>query len=369
MGMLSELERLSRHELIVRAQRLGVQRAELMTRVELTDEIVRLGESDPGERKRARGWLGIARDLVASVVEQGLHLPEAAALIRGDAGLELGQRAPAPVATVTLAEIYAAQGHLERGLKMLDQVLEKEPEHDAARGLRDRLTSERDRRVAARSEARARGLPRFPEPEPEPEEAASDAEVPAEPVLTATEALRAEELAPAAAQEELVPAEPEMAAAPVPEAPVLETPALVLPPIRDAVLLLRQAGKVLVYWELGAESRRRAEQRWPDGQAVVRVVGWRSSWEGARRADHDLELAEDSGGALVEAFGDAGVVRAILGWRAAGVVHVFAIAFELGSGAETAYELVWWPPGHRREAEKLSATATRALAHWGLAGS
>ena len=72
-----------------------------MTRVELTDEIVRLGESDPTERKRARGWLGIARDLVASVVEQGLHLPEAAALIRGEEGLELGQRAPAPVATVT----------------------------------------------------------------------------------------------------------------------------------------------------------------------------------------------------------------------------------------------------------------------------
>ncbi|HMJ16097.1 MAG TPA: DUF4912 domain-containing protein, partial [Polyangiaceae bacterium] len=42
---------------------------------------------------------------------------------------------------VTLAEIYAAQGHVERALRMLDEVIEKEPEHEAARALRERLTS------------------------------------------------------------------------------------------------------------------------------------------------------------------------------------------------------------------------------------
>jgi hypothetical protein len=156
MPVMPELEKLSRQELIDRALRFGVPRPELMTRVELTDEIVRRSETDPSERKRARGWLGIARDLLASVVEQGLHLPDAAALIRGDVSFELGARAPAPVATVTLSEIYAAQGHLDRAVKMLDQVLEKEPDHDPARALRDKLIAERDRRAAAKAAARAR---------------------------------------------------------------------------------------------------------------------------------------------------------------------------------------------------------------------
>lgn len=385
MSVHTELERLSRHELIVRAQRLGVQRAELMTRVELTDEIVRLSESDPTERRRVRGWLGIARDLVASVVEQGLHLPEAAALIRGETGLELGKRAPAPVATVTLAEIYSAQGHHERALKMLDQVLDKEPDHDAARGLRDRLASERQRQAAARAQSRARETSPFelePEPDEEPgereeAEAAEELEAPEE--LGSPERAEPEPLAPgfeglSAEASESEIREPLAPEAPtpqplVPEAAASEVPPRAAPsdaPARDALLLLRQAGKVLVFWELRGESVRRAEERWPNGQAVVRVVGWRARWEGAERVDHDLEIAEGAGGAIIDALGEVHVARAILGWRAAGVVHLFAIAHELQANAESAYELSWSPPGHARDAKRLASTATRALLHWGL---
>ncbi len=381
MSVDHDLERLSRHELIVRAQRLGVQRAELMTRVELTDEIVRLSESDPTERRRVRGWLGIARDLVASVVEQGLHLPEAAALIRGEAGLELGKRAPAPVATVTLAEIYAAQGHHERAFKMLDQVLEKEPEHEAARGLRDRLASERQRR-AARAESRAREATPF---EPEPDEEASELEEADE--LEAADELETPEraqpepsapgfegLTPEAPEREVsesgVPeAEAPRAEAPQPEAAAPEPPPLAAPGdalARDALLLLRQARQMRVFWELRDESVRRAEERWPNGQAVVRVVGWRASWDGAERIDHDLEITAGAGGTIIEALGEVQVARAILGWRAAGVVHLFAIAHELKPNAESAYELSWSPPGHAREAKRLAPTTTRALLHWGL---
>src|SRR5882724_7375939 len=139
-----ELERLSREELILKARVLGVERAELMTRVELRDEIVRRSVPDPSQQKRARGLLGVARDLVASVVEAGLNLPEAAARIRGDGPREGDWKGPPPVATVTLAEIYAAQGHLDRALRMLDEVLAKEPDHDAARSLRDRLAAGAD---------------------------------------------------------------------------------------------------------------------------------------------------------------------------------------------------------------------------------
>lgn len=129
---------MSRDELIAKARALGVERPELMTRVELGDEIVRRTQSDPGTQRSARGWLGIARDMVASVVESGLNLPDAAALIRGER-LDLDMRGPSPVATVTLAEIYATQGHVERALQMVDEVLAKEPDHAAAQSLRSRL--------------------------------------------------------------------------------------------------------------------------------------------------------------------------------------------------------------------------------------
>ncbi len=134
------LDALSRDELLDRARSLGVERAELLTRVELRDEIIRKTETDEMSRRRARGWFGAARDLVASLVGQGLNLPDAAELIRG-----VNARAPhpgPPVATVTLAEIYAAQGHTRKALDLLDQVLEKEPSHTAAREAKERILGE-----------------------------------------------------------------------------------------------------------------------------------------------------------------------------------------------------------------------------------
>src|SRR5213078_1387463 len=68
----------------------------------------------------------------------------AAATIRGDAASLNDFQGPPPVATVTLAEIYATQGHYEQALRMLDEVIEREPEHATARGLRDRIAEERD---------------------------------------------------------------------------------------------------------------------------------------------------------------------------------------------------------------------------------
>src|ERR1700753_2042482 len=107
------LEEMVREELVIEARRVGVKRPEVMTRVELVDEVLRLGTPNPVERKEVRGWLGVARDLLASAVEVGLNLPDAAAMMRGEVRLE-PLREQAPVATVTLAEIYGAQGHLDR---------------------------------------------------------------------------------------------------------------------------------------------------------------------------------------------------------------------------------------------------------------
>jgi hypothetical protein len=132
------LEQLSRDELIAKANELGASRPELLTRPELRDEIIRLSTDDGAEKRQARGWFGVARDLVASVVSQGLNLPDTADLIRG-VNVKLPKAGP-PVATVTLAEIYAAQGHVAKALSLLDEVLAKEPDHEAARLARQRYT-------------------------------------------------------------------------------------------------------------------------------------------------------------------------------------------------------------------------------------
>jgi len=169
MSMEPALDQLSRDELVERARALGARRPEVMTRVELRDEIVRLTETDPLARRRSRGWLGVARDLVASVMDAGLNLPGAAAAIRGDARPAEETTGPPPVATLTLAEIYLAQGHTERALATLAEVLTAEPEHAAALALRERIANER-------SSAAAR---RRPAPPPEPSDDDVDA---AEPV-------------------------------------------------------------------------------------------------------------------------------------------------------------------------------------------
>ena len=202
----TSLERMSRDELIAHARELSINRPELMTRVELRDEIVRLSETDEEQRRRARGWLGVARDLVASVVEQRLNLPDAAEMIR-NANSRVPKHVP-PVATVTLAEIYAAQGHLPRAIKLLDEVLMREPDHAAAEALRATLI---EQQAASVAEAEVDGRQSLiPEPEdwvntsPPPDVTASwpvegadavttpdETGTSAEPVVASAEALRA----------------------------------------------------------------------------------------------------------------------------------------------------------------------------------
>ncbi len=139
-----ELEGLDRETLVVRAQAAGIRRARILTRPELIDELLRLDPNvDEGQLRRSRGFFGRARDLVARVVERGLHLPDAADRIRELTGAEVPYAAPRiepqAMPTVTLAEIYAAQGHQKRAIETLRRVLAREPDHVAAQTLLARL--------------------------------------------------------------------------------------------------------------------------------------------------------------------------------------------------------------------------------------
>lgn len=166
-----DLSTKSRLELTRLAEALHVADSDVMTRAELREAIRRAQSPEPATSPRKRSWLGVARGLVASALEQGLNLPEAAALVRGDSRLGDLPKPPPPIATVTLARIYAAQGHLRRAVKTLAQVLEEEPDHDRARELWERFSKDLQRQTAAE----AQGVEAAPQPAGQEPGAAAEA--------------------------------------------------------------------------------------------------------------------------------------------------------------------------------------------------
>ncbi|XXY53479.1 tetratricopeptide repeat protein [Sorangium sp. So ce269] len=151
-----DLDGLTREELIARAEGLGVPRPRVLTKAELVDEILaRAAQSEP-ERARLRGFLGRARDLLSRVVERGLHMPETARALRGEAPPEQWPPPPPPpLPTTTLAEIYASQGHTGRAIAVLDEILARAPHHEEARRLRAQLI-EKAQRAPGEGEAAQR---------------------------------------------------------------------------------------------------------------------------------------------------------------------------------------------------------------------
>ncbi|RLB53740.1 MAG: hypothetical protein DRI90_20870, partial [Deltaproteobacteria bacterium] len=111
-----DLQKLSRGELIELATSRGVRSADALTRAELIDEITKRAVSDEQPSGGMLGFLGAAGELVAGMVDRQLHMPEAAKLIREMAKPRRRSQPPPPLPTVTLAEIYAAQGYLEKAL-------------------------------------------------------------------------------------------------------------------------------------------------------------------------------------------------------------------------------------------------------------
>ncbi len=116
---------------------------------------------------------------------------------------------------MTLAEIYAAQGHLERAIAVLDEVLTREPEHAEAHGLRARFLDQAKARQRRGAESRPESAPTSTTAPP-----ASAAPPPAS--IAAPPASAAPPVA-ASAPEPTKP-EPSKPEAPKPEAPKPELP-------------------------------------------------------------------------------------------------------------------------------------------------
>jgi Domain of unknown function (DUF4912) len=267
----AELERLDRDALIRMAETAGVSRPSILTRPELVDELLLRAaprRDDPTLRK-VRGFFGLARDLLASVIDRGLHLPDAAERIRSVRGPAPPppRTAPSVLPTVTLAEIYAAQGHRDRALDTLRRVLEREPEHDAARALAQQLE---DASYASPAP------PLAPEAE-EPEE----------------------EEAPPAAKTETNGAGAEIANEP-----------------DECVAIPVDKATLFVCWELGDAklSRLRAPGA-GSGALVLRLLVIVPTWDGPTASTRDVEVDEHRGETVVRDLPAPGVVRAAVGWR------------------------------------------------------
>lgn len=363
------LDQLSREELIVRARALGARRPEVMTRVELRDEILRLGEVDPSVRRRTRGWLGVARDLVASVVDSGLNLPGAAAAIRGESKPEQEWQGPPPVATLTLAEIYLAQGHTDRARAVLAEVLANEPDHAAALALRERMERRGEphrvptpARIAPEVEdltpgrpvslpvtladAPAEEMPAEDELPPAPPPAPAPFAAPVEAVAPASEAAAPASEAPFDSEEEPTPNpfpdEPSPLTAdhsvyppeqPYPEEQTIRGVVNLLPE-RPACAVVTTARGVEAFYELPASAV----------GAVLRVVWFTPGASDVERGERDLPVEPGYHRVPVEGLSVHAEVRAALGVPAADGFQPLAVAwvYQPGVGAPA---LAFAPPG------------------------
>jgi hypothetical protein len=352
-----EFESASRADLIARAESLGIERADVLTRVELIDEIVKRTIADPIERRLARGLLGAARDLVARVVERGLHLPDAAAIIRGLQHVALNP-GTTPIATVTLAEIYAGQGHRARALAVLDEVLEKEPDHVAARTLREKVASIDDDQIATIAPPEPESVPPEAAPAATTERdlaaAAVDRELDAGGEADGSDAMptiaappRSAEIggvieggaapdrdaveqdlgAPNAALAAYLDSDDDLAgpetprdwtAAPAGDLAAASNEVLSAEPDLDTdelVLASLEGGSALACWELQSDTIRGARDRAPGGALILRVVAVTPSWDGPSSEVRDVEIDAPSGDFWIGDLPPRAVLRGAIGWR------------------------------------------------------
>jgi hypothetical protein len=379
-------EELSRVELLRVAKSLHVSDADVMTRAELRAAIDKARRPEPRPRNQPVTWVSVARRLIASIVEQGLHLPDAAALIRGDTTLSAAPKAPPPVATVTLARIYAAQGHLARALGTLDEVLATDSDHDMAHQLREQLRKqledEHNRSASpppsARAEEPAQRLePPTPPSDPHPTDVAATA-IPGEAAPALDDAAPAHVDAAAAhvdAPPAHVDAAPQSTNAALPDIEAPPSSVEAAPPSVDVaarpeappperqprapelIILETDAAVAYVYWELPwPQTGSASDPHW------IWVVAHTPTSSGCDREERRYPITNESGALRVEGLPKSAIVRAKLTRDAEPSSRPLAVASSVrGSSLESRFT------PHSRANPKL--LANRALSRVDTAGA
>jgi len=318
-----DLQKLSRGELIELARARGVFSADALTRAELIDEILQRPVEEPVS-PGLFGLLGVAGELVAGVVDSRLHMPEAANLIREMTKPRRSSRPPPPLPTVTLAEIYAAQGHLDKAIAVLDEVLTTAPDHGDARALRERLADE----LAAALAAEAAGDPEQaaptedkapPAPTEELEALAGDADIaPSEPADAIDAPVEPDADEGAAVAPPTVP-EVEPAPASADEPGTGEPLPSPTPPAHygadEVVALATDPATAYVYWELRPERFARTRHADPDGRLVLRALTMVSRGLDVVSDSRDIPVDALVGDRFISGLTPSAELRLCLGWN------------------------------------------------------
>lgn len=381
------LEALSKDELVARAEALGIDGARKFTKLELVDEITRLVGVEE------RGLLGRARDLLRDVVGRGLArssgdptsepkiaaAPIAASATFGVASAPVVSAGPSarapepPVPTVTLAEIYLAQGHVVRARAILRELLRRDP------------TDEHAREMLARLDPQPSG-----DPAADPQTATMPVDESDDPIAVPTAPRVPTRPAPphgaAPATDALFPDDPYAAIGLEPEAfvePSADDPPQVPAMLDDApfparydvdecVALAVDPATVYVYWESRRDTidrARRALARASSDPAgsTLRVLVVEPTDLGPRVSTRDFELLDlEYGEYFVRDLPGGAIVRAAIGLRAGARFLPVAHTLEIEAPAATtsravARELVEWSEAGTRPIEGTTAASSAPL--------
>jgi hypothetical protein len=338
-----DLERLDREALIARAEAVGVARARILTRPELVDELILRSTADQADKERSRGLFGRARDL-----------PDAAERIRS---MSMGSvqatrpSAPAALPTLTLAEIYAAQGHRERAVETLERVLAREPDHAPARALVGQL---RDRTYPVPP-------PRLP-PEEELAPGRGPVVAPPAPDTAGTSA----ESGSAGSTDETV--QPEPTAEPLHM--LDDAPLPTRYDVDECVAIPVDPTTIYVYWEVRVRSLDYLRSARPGGALALRAIVITPTWDGPRSTVRDYDVGLTLGDFFVRELPGGCVVRVAIGLRHADafVPIAHSPALETPAGAPhplLAPALVRWTPEGTfpvTTSDRDSASIERAVA-------
>lgn len=314
-----ELEGASREELVLRAEALGIAGASARTTAELASAIA--AEEKQRSERRGRGWFGRARDLLTSVIDRGLNLPPEASRARPE-GRGAGAPPP-PLPTVTLAEIYAAQGHLDRAIATLDEVLAREPEHAEASSLRARFVEQlrRTRPAAAPQPLEARLETLGGESAGSASEARQSAapEDGADPGVTEAEA--EDEVSLALSDDEAAPTLAERTVEQLLDLERFE--------VDEVVAVAVDPHTVYLYWEVRPLSLAEARDEHPEGALVVRVASLTPSLSGVSSEVRDLRVDALHGELFVRGLPAGTHVRVTIGYAHREGFEPFAVGVEV----------------------------------------
>ncbi len=296
------LEELSKKDLVTRAETLAIDGAAKFTKVELVDEIRR------AQGERERGFVGRARQLLEGVVSSGL-----ARALRGEAAPPPRHEATpprppsdvTPVASLTLAQIYLAQGYVVRAKNMTKKLIEENPDDAEARAL---LRAIEERRASTRVSGPTPTPPSSEEPAPISVSRAAESVPPpiSEPAVTLKEAGAG---AGAGAGAEVI--EP-----PSVPLPAVAPPALERVNADECVALAVDPSTLYVYWETRPASVIRATRAIEGAEPALRVLVVVPDLDGPRSETRDYPVTEAAGGELfVRDLPEGAILRAAIGVR------------------------------------------------------